>query len=64
MNCTVINAFQTLSGYTRRATKKAIKELEESIKDPRNRSVATQLQSRKQQLEKALKVIENYMEEI
>ena len=42
------------------ALRKAIEELEKSIKDPQNKSVVEHLEVRKNELENALEKIENF----
>lgn len=52
--------YQSVQGYTIKALLKAIKELEESIKDPQNEAVVEHLKGRKIELEKALEQIEDF----
>ncbi len=52
--------YQSVQGYTLNALRKAIKELEKSIKDPQNKSVVEHLEVRKNELENALEKIENF----
>ena len=58
----VKKAFLNLSGYTIKATEKAILELGESILDKKNESVKSHLEQRQKELERDLKIIRNYLE--
>ncbi|MDN5092683.1 MAG: hypothetical protein RBR93_09220 [Aliarcobacter butzleri] len=63
MNIELLNqlrVYQSVSGYTKKALAKAIKELESSINDKANKSVKTHLIGRKEELEIALEKIENF----
>ena len=63
MNIELLNqlrVYQSVSGYTKKALAKAIKELESSINDEANKSVKTHLIGRKEELEIALEKIENF----
>ncbi len=52
--------YKSVEGYTLNALKKAIKDLNESIKDPQNRTVVEHLKNRKNELQNALEKIENF----
>ena len=58
----VKKAFKNLSGYTIKATEKAILELDKSILDKKNESVKKQLEQRQKELDKDLETIRNYLE--
>ena len=58
----VKKAFLNLSGYTIKATEKAILELDESILDKKNESVKKQLEERQKELNKDLETIRNCLE--
>ena len=58
----VKKAFKNLSGYTIKATEKAILELDKSILDKKNESVKKQLEERQKELNKDLETIRNYLE--
>ena len=58
----VKKAFKNLSGYTIKATEKAILELGESILDKKNESVKLHLEQRQKELERDLKIIRNHLE--
>ena len=58
----VKKAFLNLSGYTIKATEKAILELGESILDKKNESVKSHLEQRQKELERDLKIIRNHLE--
>ncbi|MCT7613511.1 hypothetical protein N5U20_09860 [Aliarcobacter butzleri] len=63
MNIELLNqlrVYQSVSGYTKKALAKAIKELESSINDKANKSVKTHLIGRKEELEIALEKIESF----
>lgn len=63
MNIELLNqlrVYKSVSGYTKKALAKAIKELEASINDKANKSVKTHLIDRKQQLEKTLEKLESF----
>lgn len=63
MNIELLNqlrVYKSVSGYTKKALAKAIKELEASINDEANKSVETHLIDRKQQLEKTLEKLESF----
>ena len=55
-------AFKNLSGYTIKATEKAILELDKSILDKKNESVKSHLEQRQKELDEDLKIIRNYLE--
>ena len=57
----VKKAFKNLSGYTIKATEKAILELDKSILDKKNESVKKQLEQRQEELDKDLETIRNYL---
>ena len=56
----VKKAFLNLSGYTIKATEKAILELDKSILDKKNESVKKQLEQRQKELDEDLETIRNY----
>ena len=58
----VKKAFKNLSGYTIKATEKAILELDKSILDKKNESVKSHLEQRQKELERDLKIIRNHLE--
>ena len=58
----VKKAFKNLSGYTIKATEKAILELDKSILDKKNESVKSHLEQRQKELERDLKIIRNHFE--
>ncbi len=58
----VKKAFKNLSGYTIKATEKAILKLDDSILDKKNESVKSHLEQRQKELERDLKIIRNYLE--
>ena len=55
-------AFKNLSGYTIKATEKAILELDKSILDKKNESIKSHLEQRQKELDEDLKIIRNYLE--
>ena len=59
----VKKAFKNLSGYTIKATEKAILEIEKSIHDKANISVKEHLEQRKKELDRDIDIIRKYLEE-
>ena len=58
----VKKAFKNLSGYTIKATEKAILDLDKSILDKKNESIKSHLEQRQKELDEDLKIIRNYLE--
>lgn len=57
-----IRVYQSVSGYTKKALTKEIKELEASANDKANKSVKIHLLGRKKELEIALEKIKSFEE--